>query len=247
MRTRRSNRIISASTKRQIYALLVLLGAAVLPFLVVFTNGRVNYVDFPKAVYDVFVQLFTASMAKNLFFHSILIGSTLSIVLFSALLLFELDVSPESVRQHRFWGRFIIKEKRVWHILLGYLITFLLLGADVGERFSQTQNVTLYQGEMIAPLILILVIVFTRALSKIRLGLIDTNLGVFIIIIYFSEVVFGILTVGFVPLETLWMLIQNADNNLQNVATVYYANVIGAIIATVLDWIVITKVLGKKL
>jgi hypothetical protein len=217
---------------------------------------RLHYIDPVEAFNEIIFQTTNSIQLSNVLYTIEEVSIGLVATVLSIALLFRVVV-PENTRKNienkwywkLFFRRLMIGERRVWQILIGYFITLLILtptAADATRQYLGGEKIETYYIYLTTIPALTVVIIATRILSKLRLKLIDTNIGAFIMAVYVAEFIFSV-SFGKTPLDQFINLISSVDSAARAAFIIYEVTAVGAIAATIIDWFIITKVMGKEL
>lgn len=201
----------------------------------------------------IFTQLFSISTLKNIPIYLGLLISTIIISVSSTVLLFDIPKSVETTfaenKLERLLRRFTPKHS--WHVLLGYFISILAFNPLIAEEFGRTQSllqsITLYQSYIVSSIIIATALVVARILSKLDLKIIDTNIGVFVILVYISSIIFASIATSYIPVEQLLNFITYGQKEAEGVFMIYFSELICALVAFSADWFVVKYILKKPL
>lgn len=239
--------------KRQIiYLGITVFGFCLFPVILLILSNRLEFVNFNYAIPTIFIQLFSPNTLSNIPVYLSLLISTIIIAIVSTVLLF--DIQKSTIEYAENWLEKILRyftPKHPWHILLGYFITILALNPLIAYEFMRTQAtiqpITLYQSYVVSAIIIATGIVIARILSKLDLKIIDTNIGIFIIFVYVSAIIYASLSTAYIPVEQLTNFVTYDPKSAEGVFMIYGSEIICTLIAFCIDWLVITKLLKKRL
>lgn len=223
------------------------------PFVLLLVSNRIQFVNFEYAVPTIFTQLFSFPTLKNIPMYLGLLVSTIIISIISTILLFDIPKSSETSyaenRLERLLRRFTPKHS--WHILLGYFISILAFNPLIAEEFGRTQStlqpITLYQSYIVSSIIIATALVVARILSKLELKIIDTNIGVFIILVYISSIIFASIRTSYIPVEQLLNFVMHHEKDAEGIFMIYFSEFICTLIAFSVDWFVVRRIMKKPL
>lgn len=133
--------------------------------------------------------------------------------------------------------------------MLGYFLTMMLLAPAISEEVIAIQSllkiISNYQASFLTTVFLVPVLIMARLLSKIDVEIMQTNIGVFIIVVYVSEIIYSVFSGSYIPFEDLYGIITKSTSEVQGYVMLYGSIVVATFVCTVIDYGII-KLLWKK-
>lgn len=249
-------RVMKQQIKRKINIIITLGIIISIPLIILVLTDGTKFVNFEKAIPIIFTQIIAMPILKNTLVHLGIISLSILTAIISITYLFEVkfnDTLIEKIKTNRV-GKFIIQHiliqtKHGWHILVGYFLSILLIDSFVVYDFYNTQRllqeITLYQSYVAIIPSIAAILLIARVLSRFDIKIIGTNLGVFILLIYISQLLYQSAAVGVLPFEPLRKLAFDTEQNAEGVFMLYGSLVLISIIVVFLDWIIIRKIMKK--
>lgn len=228
-----------------------------IPFIILLSNDGLKFVNFEYSIPTIFTQILALSILKNTIIHLGIISLSILTALISITYLFEVNINDkliEKIEKNKI-GKFVIEhiliqKKHGWHILLGYFLSMLLIDSFVVYDFYNTQRImheiTIYQAYVAIIPSIAAILLIARILSKFDIKVIGTNLGVFILLIYLSQLLYQSAAVGVLPFEPLRKMAFEVEANAEGTFMLYGSLVLTTVIVVFLDWILIRKVMKKE-
>ena len=243
--------------KRKIYILITLGIIISIPFIILGLTDGFKFVNFETAIPTIFTQILALPILNNTLIHLGIISLSVLTAIISITYLFEVkfhDELLEKIGENRV-GKFVvehilIQKKNGWHILLGYFLAILWIDSFVVYDFYNTQRliqeITLYQSYVAIIPSIAAILLIARILSRFEIKIIGTNLGVFILLIYISQLLYQSAAVGVLPFEPLRKMAFETEQNAEGVFMLYGSLIIISVIVAFLDWIIIRKIMKKE-
>lgn len=237
----------SANGKRSLlYFIFVTTGLFSVLFGVAFLTGAANDIQFEIGIKQSILQLFDPTTSAFVFVGGIFLDLVaLGLIGLSIALLFEIDFAHKFVSSYggtrwwRFLKRFAIREKRLWHITLGYFIVISIAISALADTLLEKEkkinpNFSQYESQIIIIILTAPVTLIARILSKLDVQIIDTNIGFFVIVLYLGAVFFEI-WIGNVPFYHYAGLLSSELNSPQGSFMSFLSTIIVSIIFSLLD------------
>lgn len=242
--------------KRQtVYFMISIAGIMLFSLVILVVTGTFDDFDLGNAISQIFRQLINPEMTGNVLRYWTLAAAAIIASVISAAFLFEINITSSTfvhIQHEWYWKYFlrhlIIKDKHGWHIMIGYFVSILIFHPVIAEQVwevqSRLQEINLYQAYIITIPVVSTILVVARVLSKLDLAIIDTNIGVLIVLIYVSEIIFLTVTLSFVPFEQLYGFVSY-PNEAQNQFIIYDSEVFAASLCMLADWLIIRVGMNK--
>lgn len=243
--------------KRKFYILITTGIIISIPFIILAITDGFKFVNFERAIPTIFTQILALPILNNTLIHLGIISLSVLTAIISITYLFEVkfhDELLEKIEKNRV-GKFIvqhilIQKKNGWHILLGYFLAILWIDSFVVYDFYNTQRlmqeITLYQSYVAIIPSIAAILLTARILSRFEIKIIGINLGVFILLIYISQLLYQSVAVGVLPFEPLRKMAFETEQNAEGVFMLYGSIIVISIIIVFIDWIIIRKIMKKE-
>ncbi len=248
---------MNAFVKRKLSILITLVVLILIPFVILGIVDGFEFVNFERSIPIIFTQILSFPILQNTLTHLGIISISVFTAIVSITYLFEVKIHDElieKIEKNRL-GKFIIRhiliqKKNGWHILFGYFLAILWIDSFVVYDFYNTQRlmqeITLYQSYVAILPSIAAILFISRILSRFEIKIIGTNLGVFILIIYISQLLYQSVAVGALPFEPLRKMAFETETNAEGVFMLYGSLIIITVITTFVDWIIIRKIMKKE-
>lgn len=99
---------------------------------------------------------------------------------------------------------------------------------------------------IVTSLIIATALLIARILSKFSFTILDTPLGIFIILVYISEVIYIAMSATHIPFSHFQYFFSNDRNTVFDQTVIYTSEIFATITITVLDRMIIRKGLNSK-
>lgn len=240
------------------YLLFLIIGIVSLPFLLLWSFGKFELIDF-NHVFPLIYEQTVGTIINNFVGFLLILLTAVILILISTILLFEIKIEKDKEKEIQktwYWKYFVKylfnRKRRLWHVMLGYYITIITLTPILSKEILLIQvllnpMITNYQTLILAIIFITPILLLARVLSKLEFQILDTNLGVFIIMVYVSEVIFVVISGAYVPFEEFQSFLSFNSNNIEGIFMAYGTLATMVFFVSGLDWFLVTKVLKKPL
>ena len=245
------------------YVIVIGIFVILLPFLLLAGSHKLHFLNSQKFDEDMHEYFFNWKTGI-IFLRAVgIIGVAILAAITSTALLFNLSIlqgHEESIKSKWYWKpiiRHLVEpRKHLYQLLLGYLIAIIFLNPLAGRYIVEGQQiyeelgikiekVNFYQAMAISLPMITVTLFFARYLSRIeRVQIMGSNIGIFIVAIYMSQLIFDI-SLGTTPLDQFLNIIGDNAEHTQPAVEVYFMEIVTAFSAAVFDHYCIQPARGK--